>query len=118
MVPGRRHAETAPGRRHRAAGLAVLVTIAALAAWMPGAAAAALSPLALSCTGCHRPAPATGVFVALDTLPAASIDQSLRRFRDQPDAAAIMSRFVRTLSDDDIRRLAAELSTPTPAAAR
>lgn len=75
------------------------------------ASAAALSPLAMSCEGCHRPHGDSTVFIALDRLGAAQIAAGLQRFRDQPAAGAIMPRFAAKLSDDEIARLAAELSS-------
>jgi cytochrome c553 len=72
--------------------------------------AAPMSPLAMSCEGCHRPHAAATPFVALDQLSAATIAADLKRFRDQPDPANIMSRFTKNLPDEQIARLAAELS--------
>lgn len=93
----------------------IIALILALLIPATAGAAAALSPLALSCQGCHRPGRDSPPFVALERLSAASIEASLKHSRDQPDAAAIMPRFTRNMSDEQMRSLAAELS-PTAAA--
>ncbi len=79
---------------------------------LPGIAVAApLSPLAMSCQGCHRPGGDSEEFVALDRLSAATIVSDLQRFRDQPQSGSIMARFSSKLSDEDIAALAAQLSS-------
>lgn len=93
--------------------LATLLTASLLAAG-PGIAAPAkrLSPLALSCTGCHQPAVDAASMPALNGYPAERIAASLRAARDAPAPGSIMARFAQRLSDDEIRALAAELGTP------
>jgi cytochrome c553 len=88
-----------------------LIRILLLPVLLPGVALAApLSPLAMACEGCHRPGTGSAEFVALDRSSAVSIEANLKRFRDHPEPASIMARFSSKLSDEDIVRLAAQLS--------
>lgn len=99
--------------------LACLLTASLLAA---GGAVAApqkpLSPLALSCQGCHQPAVDATTMPALGRYPAATIAAKLRAAREQPEPGSIMARFAQYLSDAEIDGLAAELGQPAPAGAR
>ena len=91
---------------------AVMLPVLAITTCEIASAAPTLSPLALSCQGCHRPGSSSTEFVGLNRLSAASIRDALQRSRDQPDPGAIMSRFAAKLSDGQIGQLAAELSAP------
>jgi len=81
-----------------------------------GAAVAApakpLSPLALSCQGCHQPAVNAASMPSLAGYPALKIAASLRAARETPESGSIMARFAQYLSDAEIEALAAELGTP------
>ena len=73
----------------------------------------AMSPLALSCTGCHQPSVNSRAMPALNRLSATQLAASLRQARDQPRPDSIMTRFAAKLTDAQIDRLAAELSRPS-----
>lgn len=72
----------------------------------------ALSPLALSCQGCHQPPVNAASMPSLAGYSALRIAASLRAARDAPEPGAIMARFAEALTDAEIDALAAELGTP------
>lgn len=100
--------------RYRPAVLPIALLLASGLAVAAPAARPALSPLALSCQGCHQPARNAATMPALDRYPPAAIVASLRAARDQPQAGSIMARFAQHLSDAEIEALAAELGAPAP----
>jgi cytochrome c553 len=71
-----------------------------------------ISPLALSCQGCHQTSVNSPEMPALNRLPAAQIAGALRQARDQPRPGTIMPRFTAHLSDAEIDALARELGRP------
>lgn len=77
--------------------------------------APAVTPLALSCLGCHQPRVDAPTMPALERFSADQIAASLRAARDHPDPASIMTRFAAGLSDADIDRLAHDLGHGAPA---
>lgn len=93
--------------------LAAVLTASSLAAG-PAVAAPArpLSPLALSCQGCHQPAVNAATMPSLAGYPADRIATSLRAARETPQPGSIMARFAQYLSDAEIDALAAELGQP------
>lgn len=96
------------------AHLAVCLSTACLLA--SGTAGAApskrLSPLALSCQGCHQPAVNAASMPSLAGYSALKIAASLRAARETPAPGSIMARFAQYLSDAEIEALAAELGVP------
>lgn len=91
--------------------LAALLTALLLAAGN-AVAAQALSPLALSCQGCHQPAVNAATMPALSRYPADKIAASLKAAREEPQPGSIMARFAQYLTDAEIAALAAELGSP------
>ncbi len=96
-----------PLRPHLAALLTALLLAAGNAV-----AAQALSPLALSCQGCHQPAVNASTMPSLNRYPADKIAASLKAAREEPQPGSIMARFAQYLSDAEIAALAAELGQP------
>ncbi len=76
-------------------------------------AAATVTPLAWSCTGCHRPNSRSREIPSLARRSPAFIAASLRRSRDAPRPGSIMARFAAKLSDEDIASLARQLGRAT-----
>lgn len=76
------------------------------------AAPARLSPLAMSCLGCHAPAVDAESMPALHRLAPARIAERLRAARDDPAPGSIMARFAEYLSNAEIDALATELGKP------
>jgi cytochrome c553 len=74
----------------------------------------AASPLALSCLGCHQPSVNAPEMPALNALSYRRLTQALRSARDAPRPGSIMARFASKLSDAEIDRLAAELTSIRP----
>jgi cytochrome c553 len=98
-----------PGPRNaRLARLAAALTLAAAANGF------AASPLALSCLGCHQPSVNAPEMPALNALSHRRLAQALRSARDAPRLGSIMARFASKLSDAEIDRLAAELTSIRP----
>lgn len=91
--------------------LAALLTALLLAAGN-AVAAQALSPLALSCQGCHQPAVNAASMPALNRYSPAAIAASLKAARETPEPGSIMARFAQYLSDAEIDALARELGKP------
>ena len=87
--------------------LAALLSALLLAAGN-AVAAQALSPLALSCQGCHQAAVNAGTMPSLAGYPADKIAASLRAARETPQPGSIMARFAQYLSDAEIDGLAAD----------
>ncbi len=86
-----------------------LVSLLAILLAVTPARAAAPSPLALSCMGCHQTQANSESMPALNRLTPAAIEASLKSARDKPQPGSIMARFVEKMSDAEIARLAAEL---------
>ena len=93
-------------------GLGV-VNVAHTAPQLPPPPVAAISPLALSCTGCHQSKINSSEMPALNRLRPRVIAAALRRSRDAPAPGSIMARFTAKLSDEDIEALAHELGRAT-----
>ncbi len=93
-----------------------LVTLSTACLLMAGSVTAAptkaLSPLALSCQGCHQAVVNAASMPSLAGYPASRIAASLRAARDQPEPGSIMARFAQYLTDAEIDALAAEIGTP------
>ena len=102
-----------PRLRFSASLLVACLTAAAPALATPSAATSAkpLSPLALSCQGCHQPAVNVASMPSLAGYSAARIAASLRAAREAPEPGSIMARFAKALTDTEIDALAAELGT-------
>lgn len=77
-----------------------------------------LSPLALSCQGCHQPATNAATLPSLAGYSAEKIAASLKAARDQPEPGSIMARFAQYLNDAEIDGLAAELGQPAKSVVR
>jgi len=101
-----------PRLRFSASLLVAGLTAAAPALATPSAISASrLSPLALSCQGCHQPAVNAASMPSLAGYSAARIAASLRAAREAPEPGSIMARFAKALTDTEIDALAAELGT-------
>lgn len=74
-------------------------------------AAQALSPLALSCQGCHQPGVNAASMPSLEGYTADQIAASLKAAREEPQPGSIMARFAQYLTDAEIAALAAELGS-------
>jgi len=101
-----------PTRRCPALLLMPILLLLAAGIAAPAAAKAPLSPLALSCQGCHQPVVDAATMPALGRYPAATIAAKLRAAREEPEPGSIMARFAQYLSDTEIDGLAAELGQP------
>lgn len=105
-----------PLSRHRLT-TALLASLLATGIAVAGT-AKPLSPLALSCQGCHQPAVDAATMPALGRYPAATIAAKLRAAREEPEPGSIMARYAQYLSDAEIDGLAAELGQPAKPGAR
>lgn len=74
--------------------------------------AGAMSPLARSCQGCHNPQIDAAPMIALNALPPARIEATLRDFADGRRTGTVMPRLARGLSAETRAKLAAELGRP------
>jgi len=83
------------------------ITVGAIAALLTAAAAA--SPLGLSCLGCHQPKINSPSMPALNSRSPMAIAAYLRQVRDAPPPGSIMARFTSKLTDAEIDALALEL---------
>lgn len=89
------------------------VLLAALAVASP---VAATPPGALSCGGCHPPAPA-GAIPSLAGRTAGEIVADMAAFRAGTRPATVMDRIAKGFSDEETRAIAHWLAAPTSGAA-
>lgn len=92
-------------RRARAALL-----VAAMAAMPAMAAPASVPPGALSCGGCHAPAP-EGAIPSLAGRNAGEIVADMQAFRSGARPATVMDRIAKGFSDEETRAIADWLAT-------
>ena len=87
------------------------MTAAALAVWLPPAAAgAAAPPGATACSGCHPPPGRASAVPVLRGRAAEEIAARMRAYRDGEWAATVMGRIARGFTDDEIQAIAAWLA--------
>jgi len=70
----------------------------------------AVASIASSCSGCHNDAASS--LPQLERLTPQELESALLSYRRGERAATLMNRIARGLTPDEIRRVAAELSTP------
>jgi cytochrome subunit of sulfide dehydrogenase len=65
-------------------------------------------PGALSCSGCHPPAPAAGILVpALNGKPATEIVTQMAAFASGAQASTVMGRIAKGFNEDEVKAIAA-----------
>jgi cytochrome c553 len=84
---------------------------AALAVWLPSAAAGATAPPGASaCSGCHPPPGRVDAVPALRGRPAEEIAARMRAYRSGERAGTVMGRIAKGFTDGEIEAIAAWLA--------